>query len=449
MMEEVEFEDDDLQEPVEQKEHAHAVSEYEVVKVIVADPRTAGDALTGYTIYTVSTQIKRAEDRELVDYHVTRRYRDFRWLHSRLKRCFPGFVIPHIPDKTFVGTLSTFVVEKRKRELERFLSRVAEHPVLRRSSFLLDFISLPEEDFQELRKLKSSKSKVSDSLAESSFDHSSSASASSLGSASSASIFSLGFWKGSMSSVTSWVSQSLRHSGSREKTQDDMACDNIAEENKIVLSHWQEAAFSAGKVKDADNTGQVSLMGLGLAFSRLAEDEEKIAAGTGKLACRAQEGSERASVLYLTKVKKDDQMIEEALDDVARNSQAVQELMERRASALKKFLDTSSALDAQKAAVASLREKEKSKDDKIRELEKTILATEELLEDQKNSLDSMTQSTFEEVHRFRLEKSTKLQEICSDYIKNQLEFHHNLFLMWGEIARKAGLDDAHGSGGEV
>lgn len=90
---------------------------------------------------------------------VTRRYRDFSWLASRLETEYPGAIIPPLPEKNVVrachsvawrgtgdpdrawghaggalsGRFSAAFVEERRRALERFLNQVATHPLLRSS----------------------------------------------------------------------------------------------------------------------------------------------------------------------------------------------------------------------------------------------------------------------------------------------------------------------------
>lgn len=70
---------------------------------------------------------------------VTRRYRDFEWLHTNLKRIFPTVVvIPPLPSK--VWRLDKSGIEKRRQALQRYLERLIQHPIIRGAEVLMTFL---------------------------------------------------------------------------------------------------------------------------------------------------------------------------------------------------------------------------------------------------------------------------------------------------------------------
>ncbi|CAO3568271.1 unnamed protein product [Mortierella alpina] len=76
---------------------------------------------------------------------VRRRFQDFTWLHNVLSKDFPAAVLPPLPDKHRMryvrgDRFSPEFVEKRRASLERFLKKIAVHPVLQRAESLRVFL---------------------------------------------------------------------------------------------------------------------------------------------------------------------------------------------------------------------------------------------------------------------------------------------------------------------
>ncbi|KAJ1661977.1 Sorting nexin, cytoplasm-to-vacuole targeting pathway/endosomal sorting [Coemansia sp. RSA 1813] len=73
------------------------------------------------------------------DYEVRRRYSEFESLRSCLCRLYPTFIVPPIPEKHSLTQYAVlqkrakedqYIIERRKRLLERFLNHIAENPIL-------------------------------------------------------------------------------------------------------------------------------------------------------------------------------------------------------------------------------------------------------------------------------------------------------------------------------
>eukprot|EP00050_Salpingoeca_kvevrii_P006896 m.292464 g.292464 ORF g.292464 m.292464 type:complete len:479 (-) comp12633_c0_seq1:137-1573(-) len=76
---------------------------------------------------------------------VSRRFKHFTWLHSRLSSLFPGISIPVIPDKQLQGRFDQSFIEQRRLRLELFLNRVALHPILGSSSVFRHFLTATDQ----------------------------------------------------------------------------------------------------------------------------------------------------------------------------------------------------------------------------------------------------------------------------------------------------------------
>jgi len=79
---------------------------------------------------------------------VQRRFKHFDWLHDRLLEKFTFISLPNLPEKVFMGSTDERFVEKRKRHLERYLNRLARHPVVRGSDVFQHFMKVSKEDGQ-------------------------------------------------------------------------------------------------------------------------------------------------------------------------------------------------------------------------------------------------------------------------------------------------------------
>ncbi|XP_062827923.1 sorting nexin-30 isoform X1 [Anolis carolinensis] len=101
--------------------------------VTVDDPKKHVCTMETYITYRVMTKTTRAEF-DLPEYSMRRRYQDFDWLRNKLEESQPTHLIPPLPEKFVVkGVVDRFseeFVETRRKALDKFLKRIADHPVL-------------------------------------------------------------------------------------------------------------------------------------------------------------------------------------------------------------------------------------------------------------------------------------------------------------------------------
>ena len=76
---------------------------------------------------------------------VERRFNQFDWLYQQLIRKFGMLIIPALPEKRHSGRFLPEFVEKRRRALQRFLNRLARHPVIRYADIFIHFLSCADE----------------------------------------------------------------------------------------------------------------------------------------------------------------------------------------------------------------------------------------------------------------------------------------------------------------
>ncbi|KAK4518054.1 nuclear pore complex subunit [Mucor velutinosus] len=98
------------------------------IKITDAEKKHNEGNKTAYVVYTIKT----AENKE-----ARRRYSEFESFRRSLMNLYPTLLIPPIPEKHSLVNYTTqnikddsAIIEKRKRMLERFLLRLAKHPIL-------------------------------------------------------------------------------------------------------------------------------------------------------------------------------------------------------------------------------------------------------------------------------------------------------------------------------
>ncbi|KAJ1994249.1 Sorting nexin, cytoplasm-to-vacuole targeting pathway/endosomal sorting [Coemansia spiralis] len=124
---------DDANEQQKQQSGEHQDSEYQpppsYFVVHVGEAEKLSDNGTSFIAYTVS----------FGDYEVKRRYSEFESLRGCLCRLYPTFIVPPIPEKHSLTQYAVlqkrakedqYIIERRKRMLERFLNHLVEHPIL-------------------------------------------------------------------------------------------------------------------------------------------------------------------------------------------------------------------------------------------------------------------------------------------------------------------------------
>ncbi|XP_063745574.1 sorting nexin-30 isoform X3 [Eleginops maclovinus] len=134
--------DDDLEADV--RDPYADSSETRDLFVTVDDPKKHVSTMETYITYRVSTKTSRVEF-DLPEYCVRRRYQDFDWLRIKLEDSQPTHLIPPLPEKFVMkGVVDRFseeFVETRMKALDKFLKRVADHPVLSFNPHLNAFLT--------------------------------------------------------------------------------------------------------------------------------------------------------------------------------------------------------------------------------------------------------------------------------------------------------------------
>ncbi|KAI9599213.1 hypothetical protein BDF19DRAFT_430456 [Syncephalis fuscata] len=110
------------------------------VRVHDPEKRAKMAGMQEYTVYQVTSEFAQG-----VSVTVERRFSQFQWLHRRLEIKFSALILPPLPEKQFSGRFNEEFIERRRRALERFMNRLARHPVVRYSDLLTHFLNCTDD----------------------------------------------------------------------------------------------------------------------------------------------------------------------------------------------------------------------------------------------------------------------------------------------------------------
>ncbi|KAI7874555.1 hypothetical protein K492DRAFT_39829 [Lichtheimia hyalospora FSU 10163] len=124
----------------------------------VSDPRKENDYIS-YRIISPKSSVRR-------------RFQDFVWLYNVLYTHFPACFVPPLPDKHRMeyvkgDRFSSDFIERRRVSLQRYLQRIARHPILQKSEFFIMFLESPKFNDASARALRESQETMMDTISDS------------------------------------------------------------------------------------------------------------------------------------------------------------------------------------------------------------------------------------------------------------------------------------------
>mmetsp|Transcript_6314 Transcript_6314/g.7959 ORF Transcript_6314/g.7959 Transcript_6314/m.7959 type:complete len:433 (+) Transcript_6314:299-1597(+) len=380
------------------------------LEITVSDPMKQGEGMNAYVSYKVNTKTDLPEY-EQTHFSVIRRYSDFLWLAGELQNAYPGVIIPPLPEKHVVGRLSEnfysderrekeekhFLAERR-RSLQKFLTRIAVHGMLRDSTYFKAFL---EQDPSEFSKTKE-RSKTTRK--------------------------SKGFWQ--WASETSHTIQSkLGTPSDRPKTEEDEKFEQIAKYiNGLEPQTAAVHKHAHGLVKRSRDMVQ-SLYNVGVAFTLLGQTESgSLGSALGQLG----QCADKLSVVASVEADKESQFFEEPLKDYVRMLGSVKQTLETRTKKQVTYETALADLNLKKANLARI-SGIPGKEDKRSEAETEVNQALEKVDNAKEEFDTVTQRVFEEVDRFKREKLRDFKSIILDYVQLQIEYNQQVEKTWRDV----------------
>ena len=128
------------------KSETTELSNYDNIEIIVNDPKkvSGGFFSKDFILYLITTNP--------LEKSVRRKHDDFIWLRERLSIIYNLNILPRLPKKGKVNEDKH--INKRLRNLEKFLNYLIKDPLIKSSNILCDFLTLEKDkDFENRKKI--------------------------------------------------------------------------------------------------------------------------------------------------------------------------------------------------------------------------------------------------------------------------------------------------------
>eukprot|EP00316_Scyphosphaera_apsteinii_P004288 CAMPEP_0119320018 /NCGR_PEP_ID=MMETSP1333-20130426/51167_1 /TAXON_ID=418940 /ORGANISM="Scyphosphaera apsteinii, Strain RCC1455" /LENGTH=512 /DNA_ID=CAMNT_0007326607 /DNA_START=74 /DNA_END=1612 /DNA_ORIENTATION=- len=380
--------------------------------VTVSNPSKQGDGISAYFTYEVITKTSLPQYK-YGQFSVTRRFRDFDWLHSQLGQKHPGAIVPPLPEKhsAQVSTMrmsgvgcSAEWLEQRRSQLQRFLQRVAAHPQLHSAPDLQTFLEATE-DTLEAWKESSKQAKQSSYMSM------------------------LGEVKQGLLSLSSY---SLRASMLSSESippvvaVTDVACQQMG--NYAAALETQIAAVHKHSKKFIERHRALasSMSGFGLSLTQLANCEAEYNASLAKALSTMGLCVDRMSSLYEEQAAKGALAFEEPMKDYIRMLGSCKQAISARDNALKALNSAASVLAAKRDRFEKMRSKEDKAARELREAEEMHTVAKQEYEQVAARVDA-------EMARFQREKLADFKQIMVGFVSLQLEYSQRIQAAWRDL----------------
>jgi len=128
-----------------QKFVAFTAPSTEKLQIEICDPKKETDGSNFFTTYLIKSKTT-LESYTEKENQVRHRFTDFINLNQALINAYPSCIIPPLPEKNVIESFITGdrfspeFTERRRRELEIYMQRIARHPVIQSSDILRNFL---------------------------------------------------------------------------------------------------------------------------------------------------------------------------------------------------------------------------------------------------------------------------------------------------------------------
>ena len=335
-------------------------------------------------------------------FSVLRRYSDFEWLLEQLGSAFPGIILPPIPEKQAVGRFSPDFVEQRRRGLERFLSKISQHPLLVESQYFINFLTADDVAFN-----------IAKSTVRQEHD------------------------ENSNSSMVSWFNKAAttvanvatNKSVSMEKTASDLKIEEILEylnQLEILMSGVSKGtSLVVKRNRDMAN----ALFEFGQAFTWLGQSEGDL---LGTALVQVGNAADQLSVTSTEFSEAESLQLEEPIQEYFRLVGSVKSTITRRQNKKSIYINAISDLESKQLSYTKVLSVG-GKEDIAAKKQKDIEQAQVYMEITKNDLDTVTDLLLNEFEKFKSEKAADIKALLANFAKMQGDYHHKAEKIWGDI----------------
>uniref|UniRef100_A0A061QU72 Sorting nexin-1/2 n=1 Tax=Tetraselmis sp. GSL018 TaxID=582737 RepID=A0A061QU72_9CHLO len=371
--------------------------------IYVTDPVKQGDGVGAYVSYKVWTKT-RLQQFKNSENEVIRRYKDFDWLFHRLQSTNRGVFVPAIPEKNAVSKISatTDFIEGRRRGLQSFINKVAEHPVLKYNSTLQLFLEGSEIEWRtEVDRVNSQEKNVGSKLSET-----------------------LQFFKDLQHSASNIVS------GKSDDEEEDPEYLKVKEYITLLEGHLSEAHRQAMRLTKKQSKMADALAGFGSSSQALSVMEDGhvkdafqlLGSKSEELAKTIQEETLQLGVKF-----------EEPLKEFCRMVKCVKAVMADRSSALAMYQQCKQDVWAKRNKLTKLKGTPGVKEEKVSHAERDLNEATSNAEKAKEEYDVIVGRMNDELVRFQKERAADIGEVLKEFALAQAKLASDTAKAWQQV----------------
>jgi len=384
--------------------------------VTVSNPSKQGEGMSAYFTYEVTTKTSLPQF-QFGQFSVSRRFRDFDWLHNQLINKFPGAIVPALPEKqdlknaslkyTGVG-MSAELLEQRRSQLQRFMQRVAAHPQLQGAQDLQTFLEASDDTLEAWK--ESTKGKAP------------------------AFMSTVADVKQGAYSSASRLSSYFTSDGPPPSFEPlaDMPLMQMSNYTTALQAQVQAVHKHSKSYMERHAALSSSMTSFGLALTQLANCEAEVSTSLATGLSQMGLSVDRLSTLYAEQAGREKVTFDEPIKDYVRLLASCKQAISTRDSALRAFNSASAAAAAKKDKLEKLRAAG-GKEDKASALARELAEAEEGARVAKQEYESVAARLDGEMARFQREKLADFKQMVTGFASLQLEYSQRVQAHWREL----------------
>merc|ERR1711934_352633 len=370
------------------------------MQITVTDPVKQGDGFGSFISYKINTKttLPQYTWKEFSQIH---RYSDFEWLHIRLKARFPNVIIPPLPEKAVTGNFDPNFISLRRTALERFLNRIASHPVLQTSEDLQTFLEANEETLAAAKKTTIEPPRKAQQ----------------------------------QGGIGRWFKEAFQSASNSLSAPQEFA-DPAYEEQKMKIEELKEQVVQLKRFTEKlvmhRRLLSMAHAELGVGFSTYANIEQgHLKNGMSMLG----DVCDRVSILEGEHASVEELQLDAMLTDTVLMLTAVGELCQNRAKSIVS-LQTSRSIHQDKLRDYDRVKGDQRKAAKAAELMREIHESELQEADAKNQYDDLVDSMTNELTRFNMDREREYKTMMLNFVETNREYYAQIANRWDECYQR-------------
>lgn len=407
----------------------------------VSDPVQHSEGMNKYTSYRVDVRPPNSDMTTTQAFTaVLRRYSDFTWLYEKLQSERAGAIVPPLPEKQPMGRFNPAFVEARRRELERFLRRVAIHPELQDSACLDTFLRADDVTFHAAKNSKIEGMGMQQPqmpYPQQPGMMPNMMGGSMMGGPMPPSPYGGGGPGGMMGGTRPkkegfkrWFAETKTSiSGDLVKSPDDELFDEIQRYIHGLDSQMKNVSTQAtGLVRKGKEMAN-GLFEFGLAFNLLGQSE---ADALGDALCKLGETADQLSVLSAEHSDQEAAQFEDPLVDMIKMIHAVKLALHKRHEKRLTYSTCLQEVESKNVQLAKMRA-QIGMESKAYAMEMSLRRGQENAEIARDDFAAVSQRVLREVDRFKRETTDDMRLTVLEYIRLQVEYNKKMEQIWANL----------------